>query len=442
MSNEANAPHIEDIARVLGDKVDRETIAKELDEYLSVYRVPLGTAKQSIVKKHGGNPQALTASVFRKLMDLRPDEPSVDLLVRVVSANPKTIEVDGKEKEIVYGILGDDSGTLQFTAWDAGAFPYQRGDVLRVVSAYTKGWNDEVQVNMGDRVAITREEADALPPPPEGGTVSAVSGEVKVRDLRAGLRGLDLTFRVLDVDERRVTVKGEEKSVWSGTMADETGKTEFSSWHDFGLKAGDVVHLRGGYIRSWRGVPQLSFDSRDQVEVLEDDTLPPADELAEENLVTVEDLERRGGAPSVAVRGIVIDVREGSGLVFRCNECRRVVRKGTCAIHGRVDSTPDLRVKAVVDDGTGSLSVVIGRELTEELLGKTLDEAKALAQESFDSEVVRDLLVDRLVARPVKVVGNVVSDDFGLMMICRLVHEVDVDVRAEAEDLLQGMEVD
>ena len=441
MSNEANAPHIEDIARVLGDKVDRDMIARELDEYLNVYRVPLGTAKESIVKKHGGNPQSLEASVVRKLRDLRPDEPSVDLLVRVVSANPKTIEVDGKEKDIVYGILGDDTGTLQFTAWDAGRFPYQRGEVLRIVSAYTKGWNDEVQVNLGDRAAITRDEADALPPPPTGAD-AVMGGEVKVRDLRAGLRGLDLTFRVLDVGPRQVTVKGEEKTVWSGTLADETGMIEFSSWHDFGLEEGDVVHLRGGYIRTWRGVPQLSFDGRDEVEKLSGDEMPAAEDLAVDNLVTIDELERRGGAHSVSVSGIMIEVREGSGLVFRCNECRRVVRKGTCSIHGRVESTADLRVKGVVDDGTGSLSVIINRELTEQLLGKSLDECKALAQEAFDSEVVRDLLVDRLVARPVKVTGNVVSDDFGLMMIVRDVSDVHVDVKGEAEVLLQGLGVD
>ena len=440
MSNEANAPHIDDIARVLGDEVDRDTIARELDEYLNVYRVPLGTAKESIVKKHGGNPQALSASVFRKLADLRPDEPSVDLLVRVVSANPKTIEVDGKEKDIVYGILGDDTGTLQFTAWDATRFPHDRGEVLRIVSAYTKGWNDEVQVNIGDRAAVSREEADALPPPPSG-AASVSGGEVKVRDLRAGMRGLDLRFRVLSIEERKVTVKGEEKTVWSGTLADETGKTEFSSWHDFGLEPGDVVRLRGGYIRAWRGVPQLSFDGRDDVEKLEHEALPPAEELDVDSVVTIDDLERRGGAPSVSVKGIVIEVREGSGLVFRCDECRRVVRKGTCAIHGRVESTPDLRVKAVVDDGTGSLAVVVGRELTEGLLGKSLEECKALAQEAFDSEVVRDLLVDRLVARPVRVSGNVVSDDFGLMMIVRDIDDERVDVVKEANSLLEELEV-
>ena len=39
-------------------------------------------------------------------------------------------------------------------------------------------------------------------------------------------------------------------------------------------------------------------------------------------------------------------------------------------------------------------------------------------------------------AKPVKVSGNVVSDDFGLMMIVRDVSDVSVDVKAEAEDLL------
>ena len=441
MSNEANAPHIEDIARVLGEDVDRDVIAHELDEYLNVYRVPLGTAKESIVKKHGGNPQALSASVFRKLSDLRPDESSVDLLVRVVASNPKTIEVDGKEKEIVYGILGDDTGTLQFTAWDSARFPYQKGEVVRIVSAYTKGWNDSVQINLGDRAAISREEDTALPPPPTG-AAAVVGGEVKVRDLRAGMRGLDITFRVLSVEARKVNVKGEEKTVWSGTLADETGKTEFSSWHDFDLESGDAVRLQGGYIRAWRGVPQLSFDSRDDLEKLEADTLPSLEELDVDTIVTIEDLERRGGAPSVAVQGIVIEVRDGSGLVFRCNECRRVVRKGTCSIHGQVESTPDMRVKGVVDDGTGSLSVIIGREITEDLLGKTLEECKALAQEAFDPEVIRDLLVDRLVARPVRVSGNVVSDDFGLMMIVRDVSDIQVDVKEEAAKILQELGVD
>lgn len=441
-NDEALAPHIDDITRVLGNKVEREVVARELGEYLNVYRVPLGTAKESIVRKHGGNPKSLVASVFRKLAELRADEPSVDLLVRVVTANRKTVETDSGTKEIVYGIFGDETRTVQYTAWDAGAFPYERGDVLRIVSAYTKGWKEEVQVNIGDRAGVSKESPDALPMPQGASAPAPAAGVVKVRDLRPGMRGLDVTFRVLSIGPRKVTVKGEEKTVHGGSLADETGRADFSSWHDFGLKEGDVARLRGGYIRTWRGVPQLSFDSRDSVERLPDGALPPMAELAVDTVVPIEELERRGGAQSVAVQGIVIEVREGSGLVFRCPECRRVVRKGACATHGRVEATPDLRVKAVVDDGTGSLSVVIGRELTEALLGKTLEQCKALAQEAFDAEVVRDLIADRLVARPVRVAGNVLSDDFGLMMICSRVTDVEVDVKAEASALLEQLGVE
>ncbi len=445
MNEEVLAPHIEDITRVLGNKVERELIAKELEEFLTVYRVPLGIAKESIVRKHGGNPKALAASVVRKLAELKADEPSVDLLVRVVTANRKTVQVEAGPKEIVYGIFADETKTVQYTAWDASHFPYERGDVLRVVGAYTKPWRDEVQVNLGDRVAVTKETADALPLPPLGaapGTPMEAAGAVKVRDFRTGLRGLDVVVRVLSVGPRKVTVKGEEKTVWGGTVADETGRSEFSSWNDFGLKAGDVIRLRGGYIRSWRSVPQLSFDSRDSVERLADDALPPAEVLDVETVVAIEELERRGGAQAVAVQGIVIEVRDGSGLVFRCPECRRVVRKGACTVHGRVEATPDLRVKGVLDDGTGAISFVIGRELTEALLGKTLDECKTMAQEAFDAEVVRDLLADRLVARPVRIVGNVLADDFGLMMIANRVSDVEVDVRSEARALLDQAEVD
>jgi len=449
MNEEALAPHIEDITRVLGNKVERELIAKELEEFLQVYRVPLGIAKESIVRKHGGNPKALAASVVRKLAELRADEPSVDLLVRVVTANRKTVQVGSGPKEIVYGIMDDGTKTVQYTAWDASNFPYARGDVLRVVGAYTKPWRDEVQVNLGDRVAVTKEADDALPLPPlgaatggPGGAPGESAGAVKVRDFRTGLRGLDVVVRVLAVGPRKVTVKGEERTVWGGTVADETGRSEFSSWNDFDLKAGEVIRLRGGYIRSWRSVPQLSFDSRDSIERLPDDTLPSAEVLDVETVVAIEELERRGGAQAVAVQGIVIEVREGSGLVFRCPECRRVVRKGACSVHGRVEATPDLRVKGVLDDGTGAISFVMGRELTEGLLGKTLDECKAMAQEAFDAEVVRDLLADRLVARPARIVGNVLADDFGLMMIANRVSDVEVDVRSEARALLDQAEVE
>jgi hypothetical protein len=42
----------------------------------------------------------------------------------------------------------------------------------------------------------------------------------------------------------------------------------------------------------------------------------------------------------------------------------------------------------------------------------------------------------------VRVAGNVLSDDFGLMMICSRVTDVEVDVRAEASALLEQLGVE
>ena len=114
------APHIEDIAKVLGDKADFDQIEKELRTYLDTYRLPLGMAKNMLVKKFGGDEGALAVGVAKTLAELQPNEQSVEILARIVAVNPKDIEVEGKPKSIFYGIMGDHTGTVPFTAWEVG----------------------------------------------------------------------------------------------------------------------------------------------------------------------------------------------------------------------------------------------------------------------------------------------------------------------------------
>ena len=154
---------------------------------------------------------------------------------------------------------------------------------------------------------------------------------------------------------------------------------------------------------------------------------PAKDRETQENLketrdeggkrVWIEDLAERGGALDVSLRAIVIDVKEGSGLVFRCPDCKRVLRKMTCRVHGQVQGVADLRVKVVVDDGSGALIAVIGRALAEGLLDKTLEKCVEEAKARFNQDVIREELIERLVANPVEVRGDVTMDDYGLMMV-------------------------
>jgi len=438
------APHVHDIAKALGGKVSEQDVEKELSSYLNVYRVSLDTAKRSIVKKHGGNPAQLAVGVSKTIRELIPGEQSVNLLARIVSANERDVTVEAGMKHILYGILGDPTATVPFTAWEPLNLVLAKGDVVRVQNAYTKEYRGQVQVNFGVRTVVMKEKPNALPEyKPTSGVGQPYAGRpttFHVVDLREGASNIAVTARILSIEAREVEVDGAKKAVFSGVLADETGKSQFSAWKDFGLKEDEIVRIEGAYVKSWRGIPQISFDDRAAVTKLAPNVLPPREKLAESPRMWIEDLAERGGGVDVTVRGILIDLREGSGLVYRCPECRRVLRKGACRIHGEVKGEPDLRVKAVLDDGSGALTVVFDRELTEALLDKTMDECVAEAKEAMSTDVVRDQLADLLVAQPMEARGNVTSDDYGLMMIVAGAKMLKVDVQAEAREMLEGLE--
>src|SRR5207249_5838043 len=84
---------------------------------------------------------------------------------------------------------------------------------------------------------------------------------VRVVDLREGASNVAVTARILAIERREVEVDGNPKAVFSGILADETGKTQFSAWKDFDLKAEEVVRIEGAYVKSWRGIRRSASTS-------------------------------------------------------------------------------------------------------------------------------------------------------------------------------------
>src|SRR5207247_2042837 len=272
----------------------------------------------------------------------------------------------------------------------------------------------------------------------------------------SGQQSVNRLARVVAVYEKEVTPQGQEtKTILSGILGDATATVPFTAWEPLPmpLAKGDVIRVQNAYTKEYRGQVQVNFGVRTAVGKEAPDALPEFKSgpgppyVGKPTPVRVVDLRavaphlaERGGAADVTVRGILIDLREGSGLVYRCPECRRVLRKGACRLHGEVKGEPDLRVKAVLDDGSGAVTAVFDRELTEALLDKTLDACIAAAKEAMSTDIVRDELADVLVAQPIEVRGNVTSDDYGLMMIVESAKMLKVDVQAEAREMLEGLE--
>lgn len=425
-------PHVKDILELLGDesKVSEEEIEQELKKFLE-YGVPIEQAKQTLIKKYGGSiPFSASSSERTLISDLQPNAQSVNLIGQVITLNPKEISVKGETRQIYYGIIGDESGTIPFTAWKE--LDVKKGDVVEISNAYTREWQGAVQLNFGDRAAIKKTDEGKLP------KNAFEPREYKINDLRSGLGVVEVTAKIIELDKKEIEINGVKKKIFSGIIGDGTGKAQFTSWHDFKLKKGDVVNISGGYVKTWKGIPQLTFDEKAKVKKLDSKT--SNFEKIQTKFMPIDALLEKRGALDIETEGTVIDIRPTSGLVFRCPECDRVIQNSECKIHGTVEGKPDLRMKLVVDDGNGSVQVNVGKELTEKLLGKTLVEWQKIVESSGDESPIVDEMNKVLFAKRLKLRGNALGDSFGTTVIAQDVSIIEVDVENEAEVLSQKME--
>jgi ssDNA-binding replication factor A large subunit len=80
---------------------------------------------------------------------------------------------------------------------------------------------------------------------------------MKIRELRAGMRGLEIAAEVVDKSES--TLKGGKKHAIA-TIRDETGITKLNLWRNQveQVEVGDTIRVQQAFVRSWAGTLELS----------------------------------------------------------------------------------------------------------------------------------------------------------------------------------------
>jgi replication factor A1 len=370
-------------------------------------------------------------SESKTISQLNGSEQNVDITAKVVAVEQRTINTRNGEKTVTSGTIGDETGTVPFTIWEPA--DVAKGGTYAFKNCYCKIWSGKPQVNIGNKGRV--EPINAVIDVSE--LSFDMSGEEsRIRDVHEGSGNVNVRGRIMSVEVRDVVIRGENRTVWSGIIADETGRIQYSAWKDFGLKEGDSVRITGAYVRAWKSIPQLNLGERCEVSRIDSDFQPVG---SGGSLRTVSEIMRAGGGVDLDVEGLVVDVRAGSGLIKRCPQCRRSILNGVCVAHGPVEGVSDLRLKAVIDDGTGAIGAVIGRADTEKLSGMTLDEAASLSARLGEGAVSARLASAVLMKR-VRASGNVTVDDFGPSINVNGIKVIEVDVPAEAEALLKDVE--
>jgi len=368
-----------------------------------------------------------------RLRDLRPDASPVEFVARVVTCERREVtrKADGSRRPLLSGLLSDGTATVRFTWWDPPREGVERGVVLRAVGAEVREYRGRAEVTFSWKTRVGPASPAELP---------RVDGEEipfrTIQELKPAEEGFRLEVRVVRIAPKTVTVGTERRVMHEGLLADRTGAIALSAWSDFGLVSGEAIRIAGGYVRAFRGRPQLVLDERSSVVRIEGTDLPDPAQLLRAPPRSIADVEDDGGGEAVAVEGIVVGLLPPSGLVYRCPTCHRSVRSGICRVHGQVEGQADLRARIVLDDGTGALTVNASRADTERLWGVTLEQAHERLRNQPDPSLLEEQMLESLLGRRLRVRGQGTKDDFGVTLTPESIEPAEIDLDAAAEELL------
>ncbi|MDI9616664.1 MAG: replication protein A [Methanothrix sp.] len=364
--------------RELGIDVSTGDVENRYRLLVDRFQVPPREAQRSVLNyylKEKGIALPARKSEQVKINQIREPGRWVDLEAKVLSL------FDSPSPAISQaGILGDETGNIRFVKWAKSGQPdlvEGRSYLLRNLVTDEFQGRFSVKINRSTEISELGRDIESVMLPQS-------SADYRVSDIRGPGQWINLRAKVVQLWE-----PSSESIQQQGLLGDETGVVRFVKWAKSGQP--DLVEGRSYLLRN---LVTDEFQGRFSVKINRSTVIEETEEPIEVSL------NRR-------ISGAIVDIQKGSGLIKRCPTCRRPLSKGICAEHGKVEGVYDLRVKAAIDDGLIVQDILINRERVEELIGLTMDQAKEMAMEALDHEVVLALIEEKLIGRYFEVTGPV-----------------------------------
>ena len=365
-----------------------------------------------------------------------PKDGYICVVGRILSSRPDQIHrKDGSGSiDVIRGRIADETGTIGFLSWEP--FEHEVGTLVKIDGAQVRTFRDTPELNFGrtTKVEIYHDsnfaDADSL----------IQQNVLTISQLRDGSRDVETIVQLTEWTKRSFVRDGQEKFLWSGQIADPSGKCRMSAWEELPIESSDLpvtVKLKGVRVRSWQGIPDITVDKAVQVEILDSTPWDSSIDLTN-HVVEVELSELVNGSSRVGIstKGIVASVREDCGIIMRCSQCRRVLKDGICS-ETKCDTysgNQDIRLRLVIDDGKATSSLLINKEATLDLLGTTEKEIVSEVDSNGQMEFVQSLR-KKLLGKQVIASGRAIVDDQGAMVLADKTELVDLDPAMLATEL-------
>ncbi len=390
------------------------------------------TSRVTIVKEGVGESITISSEplTIEKAME---NEGFVDLVARIISIKPdKIVRRDGSgEIDIVRGILADITGSMGFLSWKN--LDYEQGDLIKIKGASVRKFRDTPEINFNDGTIVEVYHDSEFATLDE---LSAKSNK-KIADLRNGMKGISIILQIESWNERKFTGNdGEERIVRSGDVMDPTGRCRLTAWCEMNPSEGDFIRLEGARVQYWQGSPDLVIDDLEQVKNL---SSQPWEKIDPENHwipVNLSELVNGGSRRGIETTGTIVSVRNDSGIIERCSECRRVLRENNCSEHGDQVGVEDLRLRFVVDNGISNASLLMSKDSAEEFLGMDMERVKGEIAKSGRIGFVTELR-NRCLSREVFIRGRSIVDEQGAMILSDTTSFSDIDPKKYGNEIME-----
>ena len=395
-----------------------------VNEYQGRRSINVNKSTRAVVLEEGTAPVVVPGEPMN-IADL-PKEGNVCVVARILGLRPDVIHRrDGTGSiDVVRGRVADDSGSIGFLSWEP--LDLEVGQLVKIDGANVRTFRDTPELNFGRTTTIEAYHDAAFASAED---LEAASAQT-IADLRDGARDVRCVVEIHEWQRRTFTRDGEERHLWSGQVADPSGRCRMSAWEELPIAEGDLpvtVRLTGVRVRAWQGVPDITVDNADQIEVLDGPPWEESIDFATHSVeVDFDELAEGGGRVGVSTKGLIVSIRDDSGLIQRCPECRRVLRDGVCQDHGAQDGQEDVRLRLVMQGEASTISVFLGRDAALALLDTDLEGLRAAIAEHGAMAWVQSLRA-RYLGRSATLRGRLLVDDRSSMFMADALEAIDED---------------
>ena len=290
---------------------------------------------------------------IKKIEELVKEETNITIKVKILSISQKEANTQRGKSVYYYGLLGDPTGVIPFTAWSMPTTVRDK-DVYQISKCYTKKFNEKIRIyfDQGTEFKLIPEELE----------VKRTYRYYSIRDLSINDKYVTVEGLLSNEKEREYEKEGQKKAIYQYILKDQTGTIPLSS---FGTKlpVGKGVRIEGAKLDTFNGYYRLNTYEKTGIENV--------------NLKITEDPEYsyikdvKTPVGGIKVSGFIISMGEKSGLLTRCKECNTKLDDLRCADHPEAGVKYDVFIYFTLDDGTGYIQVNAGFDAISEITGIT-----------------------------------------------------------------------